>query len=294
MRVACAGGRSRSAYASTSSSRRSTGRTTSSALLGSLDAQTHRAFPRRRRRPERRRPRRAGARRPRRRSTSLRAALGTRSLAGAERGAPAARPPTSSPFPTTTASTRPISSRASRSGSRPTRASTASAAGRSPPTERTAGRWPSRARRDHARTPSGTPRTRTRSSCAGAWSSASAGFDEGSGSARARRGLGRGDRLPRPRAPRWARGSSTTRRSSSRIRSSPCPPDELVALGRRDGASVGTSSRRTRYPAATVVRMLVRAASRALAFAVLLDRTRARFQPRRSAAASAGCAGRAP
>ena len=55
-------------------------------------------------------------------------------------------------------------------------------------------------------------------------------------------------------------------------------PDELVALGRRDGGSLGYVLAANRYPAATVLRLLVRPLVASLAFAVLLDRTRARFQ----------------
>ncbi len=53
--------------------------------------------------------------------------------------------------------------------------------------------------------------------------------------------------------------------------------DELVALGRRDGGSVGYILARNGYPAAVVARMLVRPALGAIASAVLLDTTRARF-----------------
>ena len=53
--------------------------------------------------------------------------------------------------------------------------------------------------------------------------------------------------------------------------------DELTALGRRDGGSVGYVLARHRYPASAVARMLVRPAGGALASLVLLDGTRARF-----------------
>ena len=55
-------------------------------------------------------------------------------------------------------------------------------------------------------------------------------------------------------------------------------PDELVALGRRDGGSLGYILTANRYPAATVLRLLVRPFIAAVAFGVLLDGTRARFQ----------------
>ena len=51
----------------------------------------------------------------------------------------------------------------------------------------------------------------------------------------------------------------------------------LVALGRRDGASVGYILGRNAYPPRTIGRMLVRPALGALVSLVLLDRTRARF-----------------
>ncbi|HET9289200.1 MAG TPA: glycosyltransferase family A protein [Gaiella sp.] len=53
--------------------------------------------------------------------------------------------------------------------------------------------------------------------------------------------------------------------------------EELVALGRRDGASVGYVLARNRYPIRTVARMLVRPAVGSLVSLVLLHRTRARF-----------------
>ena len=53
--------------------------------------------------------------------------------------------------------------------------------------------------------------------------------------------------------------------------------DELVALGRRDGGSVGYVLARNRYPARIVARMLVRPAVGALLSLALLDTTRARF-----------------
>lgn len=55
-------------------------------------------------------------------------------------------------------------------------------------------------------------------------------------------------------------------------------PDELVALGRRDGGSLGYVLAANRYPAGTILRLLVRPLVAAVAFAVLLDGTRARFQ----------------
>ena len=54
-------------------------------------------------------------------------------------------------------------------------------------------------------------------------------------------------------------------------------PEELVGLGRRDGASVGYVLARNGYPTRTVARMLVRPASGALVSLALLDGTRARF-----------------
>jgi GT2 family glycosyltransferase len=53
--------------------------------------------------------------------------------------------------------------------------------------------------------------------------------------------------------------------------------EELVALGRRDGASVGYVLARNRYPIPTVARMLVRPAVGALVSLILLHGTRARF-----------------
>jgi GT2 family glycosyltransferase len=58
----------------------------------------------------------------------------------------------------------------------------------------------------------------------------------------------------------------------------PVTPEELVALGRRDGGSVGYVLARSCYPASAVARMLVRPAVGAAVSLVLLDRTRARFQ----------------
>ena len=55
-------------------------------------------------------------------------------------------------------------------------------------------------------------------------------------------------------------------------------PDELVALGRRDGGSLGYILTANRYPAGTILRLLVRPFIAAVAFGVLLDGTRARFQ----------------
>jgi len=52
---------------------------------------------------------------------------------------------------------------------------------------------------------------------------------------------------------------------------------ELVALGRRDGGSVGYVLARNRYPARVVLRMLVRPAVGTLVSLALLDGTRARF-----------------
>jgi GT2 family glycosyltransferase len=57
----------------------------------------------------------------------------------------------------------------------------------------------------------------------------------------------------------------------------PVSRDELVALGRRDGGSVGYVLARNRYPARDVARMLVRPAFGALVSLALLDTTRARF-----------------
>ena len=52
---------------------------------------------------------------------------------------------------------------------------------------------------------------------------------------------------------------------------------ELVALGRRDGGSVGYVLARNRYPARVVSRMLLRPSVGALVSLALLDGTRARF-----------------
>jgi GT2 family glycosyltransferase len=54
--------------------------------------------------------------------------------------------------------------------------------------------------------------------------------------------------------------------------------DELVALGRRDGGSVGYVLGRHGYPLRAVLRMLVRPAAGVLVSLVRLDATRARFQ----------------
>ncbi len=57
----------------------------------------------------------------------------------------------------------------------------------------------------------------------------------------------------------------------------PVSSRELVALGRRDGASVGYVLARNRYSARAIARMLVRPAIGAVLSLVLLDTTRARF-----------------
>ena len=54
--------------------------------------------------------------------------------------------------------------------------------------------------------------------------------------------------------------------------------EELIGLGRRDGGSLGYLLAANRYPAGTVIRLLVRPLLASVAFAVLLDGTRARFQ----------------
>jgi GT2 family glycosyltransferase len=54
--------------------------------------------------------------------------------------------------------------------------------------------------------------------------------------------------------------------------------DELVALGRRDGGSIGYILARNRYPPRTIARLLVRPAFGAVLALALLDTTRARFQ----------------
>ena len=64
----------------------------------------------------------------------------------------------------------------------------------------------------------------------------------------------------------------------------PVSADDLVALGRRDGGSVGYVLAKNRYPARVVARMLARPALAAVASLVLLDVTLARFH----AAALAG------
>lgn len=53
--------------------------------------------------------------------------------------------------------------------------------------------------------------------------------------------------------------------------------DELVALGRRDGGAVGYLLAANRYPPSTILRLLLRPFLASVAFAVLLDTTRARF-----------------
>jgi len=53
--------------------------------------------------------------------------------------------------------------------------------------------------------------------------------------------------------------------------------EELIGLGRRDGGSLGYLLAANRYPAGTVIRLLVRPLLASVAFAVLLDGTRARF-----------------
>jgi len=55
-------------------------------------------------------------------------------------------------------------------------------------------------------------------------------------------------------------------------------PDELVALGRRDGGSLGYVLAANRYPAGTILRLLLRPLAASAAFALLLDGTRSRFQ----------------
>lgn len=57
----------------------------------------------------------------------------------------------------------------------------------------------------------------------------------------------------------------------------PLARSELVALGRRDGASVGYVLAANAYPAGAIARMLVRPALGALTSLALLDTTRARF-----------------
>lgn len=57
----------------------------------------------------------------------------------------------------------------------------------------------------------------------------------------------------------------------------PVTDEELVALGRRDGAGVGYVLAANAYPARTVARMLVRPALGAAVCLALLDGTRARF-----------------
>ncbi|HEY1317931.1 MAG TPA: glycosyltransferase family A protein [Gaiella sp.] len=53
--------------------------------------------------------------------------------------------------------------------------------------------------------------------------------------------------------------------------------DELVALGRRDGGSVGYLLAANRYPPTTILPLLLRPLVATVAFAVLLDTARARF-----------------
>ncbi len=142
---------------------------------------------------------------------------------------------------------------------------------------RTAGRWPSRAQRIRPDTVFHTAISHTiflRRSVV----DRAGGFDE-------RLGLGSGTR--------WSSGEEIdflvrALRVGARLEYDPSlvvthpvkvpSPDELVALGRRDGGSLGYVLAANRYPAATVLRLLVRPLVASLAFAVLLDRTRARFQ----------------
>jgi GT2 family glycosyltransferase len=58
----------------------------------------------------------------------------------------------------------------------------------------------------------------------------------------------------------------------------PSTADELVALGRRDGGSLGYVLAANRYSTRTILRLLLRPLLAAVAFAILLDSTRARFQ----------------
>ena len=133
--------------------------------------------------------------------------------------------PTSSRSRTTTAATRPTCSSASPRASPRTRRSAWSAAALEDADGRAAGRWPCRARR--------------RVDADNVWHTANSHTiflrRDGRRARRAvRRGarprrrdavvVGRGDRLPRARAPRRRPRSSTTRRSSSPIRSRPTTP----------------------------------------------------------------------
>ena len=54
--------------------------------------------------------------------------------------------------------------------------------------------------------------------------------------------------------------------------------DELVALGRREGGALGYVLAANRYPPRTILRLLLRPLLASVAFAALLDTTRARFQ----------------
>ena len=142
---------------------------------------------------------------------------------------------------------------------------------------RTAGRWPLRAQRIRPETVFHTAISHTiflRLSVVGRVG----GFDE-------RLGLGSG--TP------WSSGEEIdflvrALRTGARLEYDPSvvvthpvkapSPDELVALGRRDGGSLGYVLAANRYPAGTILRLLVRPLVAAVAFAVLLDGTRARFQ----------------
>ena len=142
---------------------------------------------------------------------------------------------------------------------------------------RTAGRWPSRAQRIRPETVFHTAISHTiflRLSVVGRVG----GFDE-------RLGLGSG--TP------WSSGEEIdflvrALHAGARIEYDPSlvvthpvkapSPDELVKLGRRDGGSLGYVLAANRYPAGTILRLLVRPLVAAVAFAVLLDGTRARFQ----------------
>jgi GT2 family glycosyltransferase len=55
-------------------------------------------------------------------------------------------------------------------------------------------------------------------------------------------------------------------------------PDELVALGRREGGALGYVLATNRYPPRTILRLLLRPLLASVAFGALLDTTLARFQ----------------
>ena len=120
-------------------------------------------------------------------------------------------------------------------------------------------------------------RPRPRSSCAARSSSRSAAFDEALGLGPDAR-FGSGEEIDY--LVRALRSGARVEYDPALVVIHPVRPttgDALVALGRRDGGSVGYVLGRHGYPARAVARMLVRPAVGALVSLVLLDTTRARF-----------------